>query len=83
MTTFGRSIREIYPSELELEDTTLNSKEVCYLDIKIGHGDSRAPFHIDVYDKREDFNFWIVSISLSWTVTFLQIRRMVFTYLNW
>jgi len=32
---FGTSINEIYPSELELKDTTLSSTEVCYLDTKI------------------------------------------------
>ena len=58
---FGNSIREIYPSELELKDTTINSTEVCYLDTRISHGDSSAPFHIDVYDKREDFDFRIVN----------------------
>ena len=52
------------------------------LDTKIGHGDSSAPFHIGLYDKREDFNLRIVN-SLSWTVTSLPIRRMVFTYLSW
>ena len=51
----------IYQSELELKDTTLSSTEVCYLDTKIVHGDSSAPFHISVYDKREDFNFRIVN----------------------
>jgi len=34
---FGKSIREIYPSELELKDNNLSSKEVCYLDTKISH----------------------------------------------
>ena len=58
---FGKSIRDIYPSELELKDTTLNSTEVCYLDTKISHGHSNAPFHIDVYDKREDFDLRIVN----------------------
>ena len=58
---FGNSISEIYPSELELKDTTLCSPEVCYLDTKIVHGDSSALFHISVYDKREDFNFRIVN----------------------
>jgi len=58
---FGNSICEIYPSELELKDTTLSSSEVCYLDTKIVHGDSSAPFHISVYHKREDFDFQIVN----------------------
>ena len=58
---------------MELKDST-NLTEVCYLDTKISHGDSSAPFHIGVYDKTEDFNFRIVnfsfmgiiSLSLSW-----------------
>ena len=58
---FGNCIREIYSSELQLKDTTLSSTEVCYLDTKIVHGDSSAPFHISVYDKREDFDFRIVN----------------------
>jgi len=58
---FGNSIREVYPSELELKDTTLSSTEVCYLDAKIVQGDSSAPFHISVYDKREDFEFRIAN----------------------
>ena len=45
----------------DLKDTTLSSTEVCYLDTKIVHGDSSAPFHIGVYDKREDFDFRIVN----------------------
>jgi len=42
-------------------DTTLSSTEVCYLDTKIVHGDSSAPFLISVYDKREDFDLRIVN----------------------
>ena len=58
---FGNTISEIYPSELDLKDTTLSSTEVCYLDTKIVHGDSSGPFHISVFDEREDFNFRIVN----------------------
>ena len=59
--TFGPSISDIYPSELELKETTLASTEVCYLDTKISHGDNNTPFHISVYDKRDDFTFRIVN----------------------
>jgi len=74
---FGTSISEIYPSELELKDTTLSSTEVFYLDTKIVHGDSSTPFHISVYDKTSG-----LLISPSWTATSLPLRCMVFTYLN-
>ena len=57
---FGNSIREIYPSELELKYTSFNSTKVCYLDPKVRHGDCSAPNHIRVYDRREDFHFRIV-----------------------
>ena len=59
--TFGPSISDIYLSELELKETTLASMEVCYLDTKIRHGDSNTPFHISIYDKRDDFTFRIVN----------------------
>ena len=46
-------------SDLELKDTTLTSNEVCYLDTRIRNGDSNTPFHLSVYDKRDDFSFRI------------------------
>ena len=49
------------PSDLELKDTTLTSNEVCYLDTRIKNGDSNTPFHLSVYDKRDDFSFRIVN----------------------
>ena len=57
---FKNYISDIYPSDLELKDTTLASNEVCYLDTRIRNGDSNTPFHLSVYDKREDFSFRIV-----------------------
>ena len=57
---FGNYISAIYPSELELKDTSTSSTEVCYLDININTGDN-TPFRISIYDKREDFAFRIVN----------------------
>ena len=54
-------ISSIYPSELELKDTTMASNEVCYLDTRIKQGDDSTPNHISVYDKRDDFDFRIVN----------------------
>ena len=55
-------ISSIYPSELELKDTTMASNEVCYLDTRITEqGDDSTPYHISVYDKRDDFDFRIVN----------------------
>ena len=58
---FGNYISDIYPSDLELKDTTLTSNEVCYLDMRIKNGDSNTPFHLSVYDKRNDSSFRIVN----------------------
>ena len=33
----------------------------CYLDTRIKHEDDETPYHISVYDKRDDFNFQIVN----------------------
>ena len=41
----------IYPSELELKDTSTSSTEVCYLDTNIKTGDVTTPFRISIYDK--------------------------------
>ena len=57
---FGNYISAIYPSELELKDTSTSSTEVCHLDTDIKAGDN-TPFHISIYDKREDFAFRIVN----------------------
>ena len=37
------------------------SNEVCYLDTRIKQGDDSTPYHISVYDKRDDFDFRIVN----------------------
>ena len=58
---FGNYISDICPSDLELKDTTLTSNEVCYLNTRIKNGDSNTPFHLSVYDKRDDFSFRIVN----------------------
>ena len=61
--SFEEYISSIYPSELELKDTTMASNEVCYLDTRIKQGDDSTPYHISVYDKRDDFDFRIVNFS--------------------
>ena len=58
---FGHYINAIYPSELDPKDTTLTSNEVCYLDTRIKTGDSNTPFHLRVYDRRDDFSFRVVN----------------------
>ena len=59
--SFEEYISSIYPSELELKDTTMASNEVCHLDTRIKQGDDSTSYHISVYDKRDDFDFRIVN----------------------
>ena len=33
----------------------------CYLETGIKHEDDETPYHISVYDKRDDFNFQIIN----------------------
>ena len=72
---FGNYISVIYPSELELKDTSTSSTEVCYLDTETHKGlnphgflldtniktGDNTPFRISIYDKREDFALRIVN----------------------
>ena len=58
---FGNSISTIYPSELELKDTSTSSTEVCYLDTNIKTGNVTTPFRISIYDKRDYFAFRIIN----------------------
>ena len=51
----------IYPSKLELKDTSTSSTEVCYLDTNIQTDEINTPFRISIYDKRDDFAFRIVN----------------------
>ena len=60
-TKIFNCVQEIYPSELELKNTTVAENEVCYLDTKIIQGDDNTPYRISVYDKRDDFSFRIVN----------------------
>ena len=60
---FRSCISAIYPSELELKDTSTSSTEVCYLDTNIKTGDVTTPFGISIYDKRDHFAFRIVNFS--------------------
>ena len=58
---FGNCISAIYPSELELKDTSTSSTEVCYLDTNIKTGNVTTPFRISIYDKRDYFAFRIIN----------------------
>ena len=57
---FENFIGEIYPSELELKNTTVTPDETTYLDTTINIGERNA-IQMSIYDKREDFDFEIVN----------------------
>ena len=80
---FGNYISDFYPSNLELKDTTLTSNELCYLDTRIRNGDSNTPFHLSVYDKRDDFSFRIVNFPHMDSNIPANPAYGVYIYLNW
>ena len=80
---FGHYINVIYPSELELNDTTLTSNEVCYLDTRIKTGDNNKNLSILVPTTRGMTSHSGLLTSLILTATSPPTRPTVFTYLNW
>ena len=57
---FGDYVNAIYPSELEIKDTTDSSSSASYLDLYLNY-DAHERLHLKLYDKRDDFNFSIVN----------------------
>ena len=58
---FHNLIREIYPPSLEMERSGENNKDVNYLDINIKIEDEGP--NISTYNKTDDFNFNVVSLT--------------------
>jgi hypothetical protein len=50
----------IYPSELEIKETTYTASSASILDIYLEFDDSGQPSN-NIYDKRDDFNFEIIN----------------------
>ena len=57
---FHSYVDSIYPSELELKDTTESSTSASYLDVLL-EMNSDGKLTTQLYDKRDDFNFAIVN----------------------
>ena len=57
---FENYLGQMYPVELEIEDTTESSTSASYLDLllSIGRG---GQLHTSIYDKIDDFNFHITN----------------------
>jgi hypothetical protein len=52
----------IYPSELEIKETTYTAASASILDIYREFDDSGQPSN-NIYDKRDDFNFEIINFT--------------------
>ena len=57
---FGDYVDRIYPSELEIKDTTETARSASYLDLHL-EIDSEGRLKTKLYDKRDDFSFPIVN----------------------
>ena len=57
---FENYLGQMYPSELEIKDTTESNTSDSYLDLLQSNGRD-GQLHISLYDKRDDFNFHITN----------------------
>jgi hypothetical protein len=57
---FQSHVDSIYPNELEIKDTTESFTSASYLDVLLKL-DTNGKITIQLYDKRDDFNFSIVN----------------------
>lgn len=79
---FHNIIKDIYPQSLEMERAGNNNKIINYLDLNINISDKGL--EISVYNKTDDFNFHVVSLTfphgnipleIGYNVFFSQILR--------
>jgi hypothetical protein len=61
---FGDYLHRIYPNELEVNDTTDSEKSASYLDLHL-EIDNEGSLKTKLYNKRDDFNFPIVSFPFN------------------
>ena len=60
---FENYLGQMYPSELEIKDTTESTTSASYLDLLLSIGRD-GQLHTSIYDKRDDFNFHIHKLSV-------------------
>ena len=83
MWMHGGFVDCIYPIELEMKDTADTARSASYLDIHL-EIDSDSLLKTKLYDKRDDFNFFIANlISILNLATFQQHLHMEYTSLSW
>ena len=56
-------VDDIFPIELEIKDITETDRSDSYLDLHL-EIDSEGLLRTKLYDKRDDFNFAIVELSI-------------------
>ena len=59
-SNFKDYLHEIYPSELEIKETTESDRSASYLDILLTYDDN-GHLNTSLYDKRDDVNFHIIN----------------------
>ena len=57
---FQNNLGQIYPAELEINETTESNTSASYLDLLLSIGKD-GQLHTSLYDKRDDFNFSITN----------------------
>ena len=57
---FENYLGQMYPPVLEIKDTTESKTSVSYLDLLLSIGRD-GQLHTSLYDKRDDFNFYITN----------------------
>ena len=77
---FAEFLPLIYPSELEIKETTDTASSASILDIYLEFDDS-GQLSTKIYDKRDDFNFKILNFQICAAIYQL-LLHMVFTSRN-
>ena len=76
---FDNMVRQIYPSELQLNKANAADTEATFLDLHLSI--SNDIVSTKIYDKRDDFDFEIVNFPF-WMVMFLVLHPMESISLN-
>ena len=63
-TKFDNYFGRIYHIELDIKDTTDTVQSASYLDLHL-EIDNEGPLKTKLYDKRDNFSFQIVKLSIS------------------
>ena len=77
----GDFVDRIYPTELEIKDTTDTATSASYLDLQHIDVDSAGRLWMKLYDKRDDLNFPIVNFPFICSIQ--QLLNMKYISLSW